>query len=164
MRTREKSYLCRQRTDFLNLSAVNALLLVKQPTSYYRFLELIKRVLNILRIFLCGIFFLKMRVYIVIYNLEPVVSYRLVVGVKSLFNRLGRICLYILKYFLIYNYVVILKLGLAHLVLNLLNECAELFDFLMRKHNSVKHYVLRNLVRTRLNHYYLCHTARNRKV
>ena len=149
--SRKNSNLSCQRTNFIKLSSVNALSVVKQPAANNEFLQFVHTFVNHSNLF--GVLLVKLCVNFRVNRLQTLLADILVVSIHciaNLFDSKRRDCvIHIVVNFHTFKR----KLGLANLRLNVLDEGDKaLHDFLVTRHNRLKHCVIVNFVCASLNH------------
>ena len=139
-----------QRTDFLHAAAIDALA-VCQPAADDLLLELVHALAEV-----CAVLFLVLvgqgRLECVNDLANACVADGLVVGIHSDLELVVALCLELVEQVVVDVVMLILELRLADLVLDGLDERADLLQLLMSLHEGVKHLVLRNFLRAGLDH------------
>ena len=147
---RQNVNLSSQRTDFHHAAAVDALA-VCQPAADDLLLELIYALSEV-----CVVLFLVLvgqgRLECVNDLANACVADGLVVGIHSGLELVVALCLELVEQVVVDVVMLILELRLADLVLDGLDERADLLQLLMSLHEGVKHLVLRNFLRAGLDH------------
>ena len=147
---RQNVNLSSQRTDFLHAAAVDALA-VCQPAADDLLLELIYALSEV-----CVVLFLVLvgqgRLECVNDLANACVADGLVVGIHSGLELVVALCLELVEQVVVDVMMLVLELRLADLVLDGLDERADLLQLLMSLHEGVKHIVLRNFLCTGLDH------------
>ena len=147
---RQHVHLSRQRTDFLHAAAVYALA-VCQPAAHDLLLELV-HALGQVRAVLFLVCLVKARLELVDDRAHARVADGLVVGVHCDLELIIARSLELVEQVVVDVVVLVLELGLADLVLDALNECADLLEFLVRLHQRVEHLILGHFLGARLDH------------
>jgi len=160
--TVKEANLCGKRTDLVKTAAVNTLTVVKKPTAYYVLLYLIDDLIHYhVHIGVIGI---KLLIYAVCNDLHCLVTDYLIVGIHctadvldaELLDSLVKICGNLAGG--------IVKLLLANLADDNVNEGNQLLDLLVSQHNSLEHALVGNFLCACLDHNYLFSAAGNGKL
>ena len=150
MYARQNVNLSSQRTDFLHATAVDALA-VCQPAADDLLLEFVYALSEV-----CVVLFLVLvgqgRLECVNDLANACVADGLVVGIHSGLELVVALCLELVEQVVVDVVMLILELRLADLVLDGLDERADLLQLLMSLHEGVKHLVLRNFLRAGRDH------------
>ena len=162
MNPRDQADLGRKRADFIELSAVNPLAVVKQPAADDKFLQLIDGLVELIGE--VGIFRFELLMNIRLDWLETLLADILVVGVEGFANPVDGKFLDLLKKLGIDNHLGIGNLGYADLGFDIGDELRHLGRFLVAGDNRLHHQVLGNLIGGALNHADLVHIARNSQI
>ena len=148
--TRHHMDLGRQRADLLHAAAVHALA-VCQPAADDLLLQLV-HALGQVRAVLFLVFVVQRRLELVDDRAHARVADGLVVGIHGDLELVIAGRLELVEQVVVDVVVLILELGLADLVLDALDERADLLELLVRLHQRIEHAVLGHLLGARLDH------------
>ena len=160
--TGEKPDLGAKGSDLIHASAVHTLFVNQQPAAHDLLLHLVKQFFHLPR--QARIFFGEFLHDGVIDGRHAGVTYRLVIGVQRVHQVFLAERKHLVKHIVIQLAGGVVKLRLADLVDNAVDEDQQIFDLAVCQHNGVIHCLIVHLVCARLNHNHLFGAGGNRQL